>query len=77
MFFQSGQRFLFLHELVVDFGDAGLMVHTGGDFAAEDAQFGIEGLNAAAAIIDFRRHRVLADGDSGRSGVNQAYRLVR
>src|SRR5205807_257402 len=54
-----------------------LMIQTCGGFAAEDFLFGLERLNAAAAIIDLWRDGMLADGHSSGSGVDQAHRLVR
>ena len=44
---------------------------------ADDFQLGFQRLDAPAAIFHFGRHRVLADGDAGAGGVEQADRLVR
>ena len=53
------------------------MRNADGFFAADDFQFDGQGLDAADAILDIRRRRMLADGDAGAGGVEQADRLVR
>ena len=40
------------------------------------SELGLERLDAAAAVLDLGRHRVLADGDARAGGVEQAHRLV-
>ncbi len=52
-------------------------LHPYGLLAGDDRQLGLQGQDALARIVDRRWHRVLADGDAGAGGVEQAHRLVR
>ncbi len=52
-------------------------VDTDRRFAGDDLQFGFQPLDAAAAVLDLRRHRVQADRHPGAGGIQQADRLVR
>ena len=45
--------------------------------ARDDLQLGLQRLDAPAAVVHLRRHRVLADRHSRARGVEQAHRLVR
>jgi len=40
-------------------------------------QFGFKGFDAALAVFYFGRNRILADGDSCTSRIQQAYRFIR
>ena len=44
----------------------------GGPFAVEDAQLDLEVVDPAAAVLDGRGDRVLADGNAGAGGIEQA-----
>src|SRR3546814_8716761 len=43
----------------------------------DDAQLRLQRVDALAAVVDLRRHGVLADRHPGAGGVEQAYRFVR
>ena len=51
-------------------------VDADGLFAADDLQFGSQGLDPPQAVFDLGGHRVLADGDAGARRVEQADRFV-
>ncbi len=75
-FSSSASAARLLVERLPDLGHP-LGVPAGGRFlAVEDLELEPEVVDPAAAILDGRRDRVLADGDPGAGGVQQADRLV-
>ena len=77
MIFECFQVGAFFGKILIQFGQAGGMVHANAGFALEDFLFGFEPLNAAARIIDFGGDSVLADGHARASGVDEADRFIR
>jgi len=67
---------LLFFELVVDFGEAGFVVEADDGFLVEDGDFGFEGVDAFAAVIDLGGDGVLADGDARGGGVDELDGLV-
>ncbi len=74
---QTGQSLLFpLHPVPGNLLPTCGVAHPEGCLSPNDFQLSLERLDAAAAVLDLGRHRVLADGDPGTGGVEQTDRLV-
>ena len=76
MLFEARESLFFLVQFLVDFAQASLVVQAGGDFAPKNVRLRLQGLDAAPAIIDFRRDSMLADGNASGGGVNEADGLI-
>lgn len=74
--FEPAERIAFAGERRFDLRGARADIHADIRFARDDLRFHVERLDAALAVLDLRRRRMLADRDARAGGVEQRDGLV-